>query len=173
MATEEPEPTAASVEAAAEQVASLPEHYFELYSLAVEMADRTSARRLTANSFFVTVNTALAAVLGGHAFPWYVAVAGIVLSIAWWALLKSYRDLNSAKYKVILAMEEPLPARIFGDEWKHLTGDRVTFSLRPAILKQWLRHYRELGRIERTVPWVFALIYVIELVSRAHFHVHP
>ena len=36
----------------------------ELYKTAVEMADRTSARRAGANSFFLTLNTALAAVVG-------------------------------------------------------------------------------------------------------------
>jgi hypothetical protein len=33
----------------------------ELYKLAVEMADRISARRALANTFFLTVNTGLAA----------------------------------------------------------------------------------------------------------------
>lgn len=36
----------------------------ELYKTAVEMADRVSARRAGANSFFVTLNTALARSLG-------------------------------------------------------------------------------------------------------------
>ena len=38
--------------------ADLPDNYFELYKLAVEMADRVSARRSLANSFFLTINTA-------------------------------------------------------------------------------------------------------------------
>ena len=36
----------------------------ELYQLAVEMADRVSARRGLANTFFLTLNTGLAALLG-------------------------------------------------------------------------------------------------------------
>src|SRR3954454_20097615 len=100
--------------------AALPENYFELYKMAVEMADRISARRGIANSFFLTVNTGLAAVLGGANLRWYVAVAGIVFCVTWWALLKSYRDLNSAKFGIILAMEERLPVRVFGDEWDRL-----------------------------------------------------
>jgi hypothetical protein len=159
---------AAAIDAATEEMASLPEHYFELYSLAVEMADRTSARRLNANTFFVTVNTALIAVLGSHPFPWYVAVAGIVLSIAWWALLKSYRELNEAKFKVILAMEDHLPAKVFADEWGHLKRAPVRFALRRSTLKEWFAQYRELGRIERVVPVVFAILYLIEIVSQAH-----
>jgi hypothetical protein len=66
-----------------------PKRYFQQYKLAVEMADRISARRLTANTVFLTVNTVLAAVLGAHSFQWYAPIAGMVLSIAWWLLLKS------------------------------------------------------------------------------------
>jgi hypothetical protein len=36
----------------------------ELYKLCVEMADRVSARRATANAFFLTLNSALLAGLG-------------------------------------------------------------------------------------------------------------
>lgn len=42
------------------------EQYFELYKLAVEMADRIAARRGVANSFFLTVSTGLAALLGAE-----------------------------------------------------------------------------------------------------------
>src|SRR5450756_2223267 len=83
----------------------------ELYKTAVEMADRTSARRAGANSFFLTLNTALAAVVGivssarkppphGN-LPTFdafglvmTAAAGIVLSLTWRALLRYYRRLN-------------------------------------------------------------------------------
>ena len=144
----------------------LPPHYFDLYKLAVDMADRISARRVVANSFFATVNTGLLTLLGGNELPWYVAIAGVVLSLVWWALLKSYRDLNSAKFKVILAMEARLPAKIFGDEWNVLKKEQPAFSLRPAGMRSWLAQYRELGAVERIVPWMFAGMYVLELVSR-------
>jgi len=131
--------------------AELPSGYLDLYKLAVEMADRISARRGLANTFFLTVNTGLAALLGGDELRWYVAGAGIVLCVAWWALLKSYRDLNRAKFGVILAMEQQLPAHPFGDEWNHLEKSR----------------YRELGQVERIVPVLFALVYVAEIIRQA------
>jgi hypothetical protein len=130
--------------------AELPEHYFELYELAVEMADRVSARRAIANGFFLSVNTGLAALVGGGSFRWYVAAAGVVFALTWWALLRSYRELNRAKFGVILELEERLPARPFAAEWQRLGTGR----------------YRELGRVERIVPWVFALIYAAELVRQ-------
>jgi hypothetical protein len=57
----------------------------ELYKLAVEMADRVSSRRGMANSFFLTVQTAMVTVLGfTGASSWWasalVAGAGIALS---------------------------------------------------------------------------------------------
>jgi hypothetical protein len=145
----------------------LPAGYVELYKLAVEMADRISARRGLANSFFLTVNTGLAALLGGEELRWYVAAAGIVLCVTWWALLKSYRDLNSAKFDVILAMEEALPARVFRDEWTSLKRDPVKFAMRRDAVRSWAGQYRELGWIERMVPWVFAIIYVAETIRQA------
>ena len=141
--------------------------YVELYTLAVEMADRISARRGIANSFFLTINTGLAALLGGQELRWYVAAAGIVLCVTWWGLLKSYRDLNTAKFGVILGMEQSLPAKVFGDEWAQLKRDPVKLALRREAVRSWAAQYRELGRIERIVPWVFALIYVAEIIRQA------
>lgn len=144
----------------------LPPVYFELYKLATEMADRISARRGIANSFFLAVNTGLVALIGSQTLRWYVAAAGIVFSITWWGLLKSYRDLNSAKYAVILEMENQLPVRVYGDEWDRLKKEPIRLALRRETVKSWLSQYRELGRIERIVPWVFASIYSIELVRQ-------
>jgi hypothetical protein len=89
----------------------------DLYKLAVEMADRISGRRALANTFFLTVNTGLAALLGGNNLRWYVAAAGIVFALAWWWLLQSYRKLNWAKFEVINAIEPRLPLQLFSDEF--------------------------------------------------------
>jgi hypothetical protein len=148
----------------------LPDHYLELYKLAVEMADRISARRGVANSFFLSVNTGLAAVLGAADLRWYVPVAGIAFCATWWALLKSYRELNAAKFEIILKMEELLPARLFGDEWDRLKPGDKNLRESKESSKRWatrLAGYRELGEIERIVPLVFAAIYVAELVRQA------
>jgi hypothetical protein len=155
---------AAGAEVAA--AADLPASYFEIYKMAVEMADRVSARRGLANTFFLTINTTVLGVLGTHAASWYLAVAGIILCVSWWALLRSYRDLNAAKFKVILAMEKNLPAQPYGDEWSHLRKERALPSARRAGLRAWAAQYRELGVIERTVPWVFALVYLVDISRR-------
>jgi hypothetical protein len=151
---------------AAVAAVELPGNYFELYKLAVEMADRISARRGIANSFFLTANTGIVALLDSQHVHWYLPAAGIVFSVTWWALLKSYRDLNSAKFEVILAMEERLPVRVYGDEWDRLRKDPARFGLRRRALRAWLAQYRELGRVERIVPWIFVLIYLAEILRQ-------
>ncbi len=146
---------------------ALPAHYFDQYKLAVEMADQLSARRGMANTFFLTVNTGLAALLGGQDLRWYVPAAGIVFAGAWWALLKSYRDLSAAKWDVITDMEKLLPVRVFGDEWQRLTSSRRTEDARRRqSVRARFAKYRELGQVERAVPWVFIAIYSAELVRQ-------
>jgi hypothetical protein len=141
----------------------------ELYKLAVEMADRVSARRAIANTFFLTVNTGLAALLGGNGLRWYVAAAGIVFAVAWWALLQSYRKLNWAKFEVINKIErDSLPVQIYRDEWAHLQSTSSQRSIwPPKAAWAWIKGYKELGTIERVVPVAFIAIYVAELVRQA------
>jgi hypothetical protein len=140
----------------------------ELYKLAVEMADRISARRALANTFFLTVSTGLAAILGGKDLRWYVAAAGIVFAVAWWLVLQSYRQLNSAKFEVINAVEPSLPLRLFSDEWDRLRNKKAPLRLwPPRALWGWLNGYHELGSVERVVPLAFVAIYVAELIRQA------
>src|SRR4051812_13581163 len=140
----------------------------ELYKLAVEMADRISARRALANTFFLTVNTGLAALLGGKELRWYVAVAGLAFALAWWWLLQSYRKLSWAKFQVINAIEPRLPVQLFSTEWQHLQSTKAPRRLwPPSALRAWLRGYHELGTVERFVPFAFASIYIAELIRQA------
>jgi hypothetical protein len=134
------------------------QQYLDLYKLAVEMADRVSARRATANAFFLTVNTALLAFVssGLDDMLWLVALAGIALSGTWWVLLKSYRDLNTAKFQIITEMESSLDAKIFDEEWKRLKENRP---------EGWLGKYAEFGAVERFVPLIFGALYVAVFVG--------
>jgi len=98
----------------------------DLYKFLIDQADRVSARRATANSYFLTLHTALVAFVGVLSSARHVenssvpkvddftlvitAFAGCTLAATWWLLLRSYRDLNSAKFKVITEFEEQLPS---------------------------------------------------------------
>lgn len=154
----------------------------ELYKTAVEMADRVSARRAGANSFFVTLNTALAAIVGivsaarkplphgdlpsFDAFGLSVtAAAGIVLAVVWWALLRYYRRLSRAKWDVINRLETRLPASPFTDEWAELhpeeeRGVQQAGRNRWGTLRLRVKH-REATVVEQVVPFVFVVLYVI------------
>lgn len=136
----------------------------ELYKLMVEMADRVSARRTTANSFFLTLHSAALTAIGlfggqtpGAPSRFYLVLAGlagVVLCAAWWMLLKSYRDLNSAKFQVINEMERSFPVQPYTDEWKLVKKDDLPW---------WRGRYAELGTVERFVPIVVAVLYATVL----------
>jgi hypothetical protein len=90
---------------------------------------------------------------------WLVALAGIALSGTWWVLLKSYRNLNAAKFQVITEMANNLKARVFADEWKRLKENRP---------QGWRGRYAEFGAVERLVPLIFAALYVAVFIRALH-----
>ena len=127
------------------------------YKLAVEMADRVSARRATANSFFVTVQSALITAFGfAKDDQWPLSAVGIVVAAAWWLSLRSYRMLNSAKFEVINKMEERLPAAPLKDEWGVLDRKDGPFHKR----------YAALSFVEQTVPLAFIALNVGLLITQ-------
>lgn len=135
----------------------LPEGLLDIYKMSVEMADRISARRAVASSFFLTAQSALVALVAATSHKhWALAAPGLVLSVTWWLLLRSYRHLNTAKFTVIQALEKRLPARPFHDEWEALkaAGDGTRRYQR----------YVELGLLERVVPVLFAGIFIVILI---------
>ncbi|KUH70010.1 hypothetical protein AU184_14490 [Mycolicibacterium novocastrense] len=142
----------------------------DIYKLAVEMADRVSARRAVANAFFLTVNTTLIAVVGLSTTQpesavrfTAVCLAGVAVSVCWWLLLRVYRRLNTAKFAVINQIEaEHLPVKPYTDEWTELMPYDEESTRRARLGKV----FRELGGVERIVPIVFGLLYIVLLVGR-------
>lgn len=84
-----------------------------------------------------------------------VSFSGMVLAATWWILIRSYRDLNKAKFAVILSMEARMEIRIFGDEWASLKADPV---------KGWAKRYAEFSFVERVVPIPFFALYATNLI---------
>jgi hypothetical protein len=138
----------------------------EQYKLTAEMADRISARRGIANSFYFTVSSALLATSESLSLP-FAAGAGMILAAAWWLQLRSYRRLNAAKWTVINALERELPGQPFSDEWKIIKGDPVDRAVlrseRLGRAIQPLARYTELSVIEQVVPAVFCVLFAITL----------
>ncbi len=130
----------------------------EQYKLYVEMADRISARRSLANTFFLTLNTAVFSLIGvlwtspPHAARGLLIVPLVVLvtlCLAWFWLVRSYRQLNSGKYAVIGALERRLPASPYWRaEWKAL-GEGTDKA-----------RYWPLTHLEQWIPCLFAVVYI-------------
>ncbi len=133
-------------------------HLFDQYKLYVEMADRISARRMLANSFFVGVHTTLTIaftvllkekVLQPPSLIFVPFVSSILLCYVWWRVVCSYRQLNTGKYKVVLALEQMLPVAPYDAEWIAF-GEGKDRKL-----------YRPLTDVEKWVPACFGLLYVL------------
>ena len=136
------------------------DHVLEQYKLYVEIADRISARRSTANTFSLTLNTVVVAILSVCAeklsVPSVVIVcfAGVVLCYTWKRLINSYRQLNTAKYSVIGEFEKRLPSSPYWSaEWSALGEGKDP------------KKYKQLTAIETWVPIVFMLLYVLLCVA--------
>jgi hypothetical protein len=138
---------------------------FEIYKMSVDMADRVSARRANANAYFITIQGALVAALGFLAgrtpavddrYLMAITAVGVLASGTWFLLLRSYRDLNRAKFTVINELETLLPLQPFADEWSELKRDPV---------RKWRPRYAELGTIERVIPVLFGLVNLSLAVS--------
>lgn len=138
-------------------------HLIDQYKLYVEMADKISERRQSANSYFLSVNSGILAFVGYVGprdqtdYLWFLAIAGMALSFLWYRLIRSYRDLNSAKFKVIHEIEKRLPLSPYDAEWEAMERGENP------------RLYKPLSHIEIGVPWVFLALHALVLVRTFPF----
>jgi len=126
------------------------------------MADRISTRRQSANSFFLSINKALVALVGyvqlgqktGQStdFYWVVSLAGMALCYTWYRLIKSYKDLNSGKFKVIHEIERRLPISPYDAEWEALGRGKDA------------KLYLPFTKVEMAVPWIFFSLHSVVLL---------
>lgn len=133
------------------------EHTLEQYRLYVEMTDRISSRRHTTNAFFLSINTALIALVGlaansslirsPHFWGIVVSATGLIICFAWYRLIRSYKRINTGRFSVIHAIESQLPISPYRAEWELLKKGEEP------------KHYRPFTDIEVWVPWVFMLPY--------------
>jgi hypothetical protein len=140
------------------------DHLLEQYKLYIEMTDRISQRRQSANTWFLTINTALLTAIGAFltkeaaanvittdisiAVLLVISFAGGLNCLLWWRLIVSYKQMNSGKFSVIHEIENKLPLKIYDAEWEAL-GRGEDSSL-----------YQPFTHIEQLVPLVFGLLYL-------------
>lgn len=128
---------------------------FEQYKHYVESAEKISERRVSANNYLLTVNAFLVTLYGLVAASKYntywmilVPIAGLLVSLTWYRIITSYRDLNTVKFKIIDELEQHMPAALYDYEWKKAEEGRGTA-------------YKPLSHLERWVPIIFMVLYLL------------
>jgi len=136
----------------------------EEYKLYVEMADRISQRRVETNKYFISIITAILAFITIilqtkllvehiHIVLISFSILGIFLCLIWFINIQSYKQLNSAKFKVIHQLEKHLPFKCFEEEWGLLGKGKNS------------KKYKRITNVEKFVPILLCapLIYLLIL----------
>jgi hypothetical protein len=133
-----------------------------LFELHLATAEKVSDRRAQANTWLLSVNSAIVALYGYLAadklsvsagqkqiWLWAIPAAGAIVSVAWGVLLTSYRQLNSAKFQVLQEMEKELPIPPFTREREIYRSHRR----------------RSLSTIEILIPACFIALYLAMIAA--------
>lgn len=135
----------------------------EQYKLYVQSADNVSARRVSSNRYLLTINTAVLALHGFQSqnlSPLYWAVSvfiiGAVISLLSCAIIRSHRNLNTAKFKLIHELERHLPAALYDQEWE-------------IVRKEQGSTYWTTTRIESCIPFAFLFLHILVLIAILFF----
>ena len=136
----------------------------EQYKVYVEMADRVSARRSLANTFFMTFHAIILGTLGivlSHeqiihrvGFLLFPLLGLLVMCYAWWCLVRYFRRTMRAKTVVITELEKRMPSSPSGEAERKAMGRE--------------NPYGQLKRMEITLPIIFALLYVFSFIYATH-----
>lgn len=131
----------------------------EIYKLHAGLADSVSRQRGTTNRFYILLMSGLSVLfsallqlrngvpLGGLMIGF--GVLGISLAVAWYIHIRSYRQLNSGKFKPLHELEEKLAYPFFKREWE-LLGEGENRN------KYW-----KLTVVETFVPIIFFLLFAV------------
>ena len=134
------------------------EELLEIYKLHAELADRVSQRREGANRLYVSLLVGLVVVLaallrfgiGDAPEDLIIASLGIfgaLLSASWFVVIRSYRQLNSAKFRVLHDLETKIAYPFFTLEWD------------PESAGSKSNRYWRLTLVEQTLPIIFVLLF--------------
>lgn len=137
------------------------DHLIEQYKKYIDGVELLITRRQKTNDFFLTINTAMFTLVGfasklAESYFVFVAVTisilGAFISIMWYRLMRSYRDIGENKYRVLHKMEERLPASLYSFEWDLLGKGEDK------------KKYVPIMHVEMKIPIVFTIFYAILLV---------
>lgn len=133
----------------------------EQYKVYVGSAESVSARRIASSRLLLALNAGLVALYGfapagfGEglwAMP--VPLLGVIVCLLWYSIIKSHRDLNRVKFKIIHELEQHLPATPYTREWQLAEQGRGG-------------SYRAVTDVERWIPWTFLVLHGVLLLGSA------
>lgn len=132
------------------------DHLFDQYKIYIESVEKISDRRQKNNEFFVALNTALLGILGYINIKTkislvpivvFFSIAGIIINYYWYRTVRSFKGLNSGKFKLIHEIESRLPIALFKIEWDVLGRGKKRDLYWPV------------SHIETKIPWLFMFLY--------------
>ena len=140
------------------------EQLFGIYKLHAELADKVSQRREGANRLYVSILVGLAVFLAAlirfgvegqlgfvHGPVRLILCAagaiGALLSVSWYVVIRSYRQLNSGKFEALHELEGKLAYPFYKREWE-LLGEGKQIS-----------RYWKLTNVETGLPVIFFLLF--------------
>jgi hypothetical protein len=110
------------------------------------MADRVSARRSLANTFFLTISTAVIAGLVQHN-AWPLAAAGVGPGVVHEVCRPSHDGTSTSGARL-------------RDEWEGLKPP-MTVNHGKYHARLFVARYRELGHVDLAAPWIFGALYFV------------
>ena len=130
----------------------------ELFKIYHDSIEKVAEKRQKANSFFMTLNTGIIAIIGFlfqkdtasdlKLLYLFLPFVGIISGIYWYQLVVSYRQLNKGKFAVLNIIEEYLTLAPYKAEW---------FELGEGKDK---KKYKPLTHTEQRIPIVFIIMYL-------------
>lgn len=134
------------------------EQLLEIYKLHAHLADRVSQRREGANRLYVSLLVGLAVFVaallrfsgGGASIRVLLCAAGgigALLAVSWYVVIRSYRQLNSGKFKALHELEGKLPYPFYKREWDLLAKGKD------------ISRYWKLTNVETGLPVIFFLLF--------------
>ncbi len=137
------------------------EHILEQYKLYVGSAEKVTDRRNAANTFYLTLTTSIAGVIGYVKTNDFdndkylilgLSISAILICIYWVNLLENYRKLNSGKFKVIHEIEKLLPLKLFDFEWEKLGRGNDK------------KLYKKMSNVEKGIPFIFGVLFFFVII---------
>ena len=117
----------------------------EQYKLYVQSAENNSTRRVASSRYLLTLNAAIVALYGVQSTTFaesywtlFIPLIGFPAALLWHQIIKSFRNLNTVKFKLVHELEEHLPAAPFRYEWRQAEHGRGKVYNPVTHIEQWL-----------------------------------